>query len=449
MEENGGQYFKQVMIPIRDTRYFTDHFYFRFYNYASIENSSHPQNRGNEDEWNIDFVYLGIDRNMYDLSYPMLTFSGQLPSFLNRYQAMPYRQYRANPNAAVRESLELDIANLDDIPHEAHYYYTVDQIGGSQHYRRDVAPVTINPYVQSGYLSCPGSGESPACPFVGQLFSMNYLHDSASYEIKHYVYDSTCVPPLMDSMVYRQGFYNYYAYDDGTPEMGYGVVPSGAAFAVRFELSDYDTISGVQMLFNHTLNDANNKYFDIVLWKDENGRPGQEIYRLSYQRPQWEEQIYRFHYYPFDQVIAFAGSFFIGIVQQTNALINIGFDSSNDNSENTCYNSNGSWQPTEMHGSLMIRPVVGESYYIGVEEHGKPLETVSLYPNPASNELNVGVSDDVEIVKTCIFDLMGRKVYQNAFTKVIPVGDLQDGLYFISLTTAQGQVITKKIVIRK
>ena len=75
---------------------------------------------------------------------------------------------------------------------------------------------------------------------------MNYLHDSASYEIKHYVYDSTCVPPLMDSMVYRQGFYNYYAYDDGTPEMGYGVVPSGAAFAVRFELSDYDTISGVQ-----------------------------------------------------------------------------------------------------------------------------------------------------------------------------------------------------------
>lgn len=449
MEENGGQYFKQVMIPISDTRYFTDHFYFRFYNYASIENSSHPQNRGNEDEWNIDFVYLGIDRNMYDLSYPMLTFSGQLPSFLNRYQAMPYRQYRANPNAAVRESLELDIANLDDIPHEAHYYYTVDQIGGSQHYRRDVAPVTINPYVQSGYLSCPGSGESPACPFVGQLFSMNYLHDSASYEIKHYVYDSTCIPPMMDSMVYRQGFYNYYAYDDGTPEMGYGVVPSGAAFAVRFELSDYDTISGVQMLFNHTLNDANNKYFDIVLWKDENGRPGQEIYRLSYQRPQWEEQIYRFHYYPFDQVIAFAGSFFIGIVQQTNALINIGFDSSNDNSENTCYNSNGSWQPTEMHGSLMIRPVVGESYYIGVEEHGKPLETVSLYPNPASNELNVGVSDDVEIVKTCIFDLMGRKVYQNAFTKVIPVGDLQDGLYFISLTTAQGQVITKKIVIRK
>ena len=449
MAENGGQYFKPVMIPIRDLRYFTDHFYFRFYNYASIENSSHPQNRGNEDEWNIDFVYLNLGRTFVDTSYPMLTFSGQLPSFLNRYQAMPYKQYRANPNAAVRESLELDITNLDNIAHEAHYHYTVNQIGGNQHYTRYVDPVIVNPYAQSGYLNCPPTSESPACPYVGQLFNMSYAYDTVSYEIKHYIYDSTCIPPLIDSMVYRQGFYNYYAYDDGTPEMGYGVVPAGGAFAVRFELSDYDTIAGVQLLFNRTLNDANNKYFDIVLWKEENGRPGQEIYRLENQRPQWEEQIYRFHYYPFDKTVTLAGSFFIGIVQQASSLINIGFDGSNDNSMNAFYNTNGSWQPTEMHGTLMIRPVVGKSYYIGVEEFESPSETVRIYPNPASNVLNINIQEDTEIVTTCIFDLTGRKVYQNAFKETIPVDNLTDGLYFISLTTAQGQVITQKIVIRK
>ena len=449
MAENGGQYFKPVMIPIRDLRYFTDHFYFRFYNYASIENSSHPQNRGNEDEWNIDFVYLNLGRTFVDTSYPMLTFSGQLPSFLNRYQAMPYKQYRANPNAAVRESLELDITNLDNIAHEARYHYTVNQIGGSQHYTRYVDPVIVNPYTQSGYLNCPPTSESPACPYVGQLFNMSYAYDTVSYEIKHYIYDSTCIPPLVDSMVYRQGFYNYYAYDDGTPEMGYGVVPAGGAFAVRFELSDYDTIAGVQLLFNRTLNDANNKYFDIVLWKEENGRPGQEIYRLENQRPQWEEQIYRFHYYPFDKTVTLAGSFFIGIVQQASSLINIGFDGSNDNSMNAFYNTNGSWQPTEMHGTLMIRPVVGKSYYIGVEEFESPSETVRIYPNPASDVLNINIPENTEIVTTCIFDLTGRKVYQNAFKETIPVDNLTDGLYFISLTTAQGQVITQKIVIRK
>ncbi len=449
MEENNGQYFKQVMIPIRNLRYFTDHFYIRFYNYASIESSNNPANRGNQDQWNIDFVYLNYGRNIDDTFYPMLTFSGQRPSFFNNYQAIPYRQYRANPNGAIRESLELDIANLDNVPHEAHYYYSVQQIGGNQHYTRVVEPVVINPYAQTGYLNCSANHESPACPYVGALFAMSFAYDSVSYEIKHYIYDSTCTPPLTDSMIYRQGLYNYYAYDDGTPEMGYGVNPAGGCFAVRFSMTEFDTICGVQLLFNHTLNNANDKYFDIVVWKEENGRPGQEIYRMENQRPQWEEQIYCFHYYKFDKTVTHTGNFFIGIVQQNSNLINIGFDASNDNSQNTFYNTNGSWQPTEMHGTLMIRPVVGDSYYIGVDENDFSTEAVELFPNPASNILNIKPSEGIEIIQTSLFDLTGRCVWRDAFTQEIPVGNLNDGLYLISLTTAQGQIITQKIVIRK
>ena len=81
-------------------------------------------------------------------------------------------------------------------------------------------------------------------------------------------------------MVYRVGMYNYYAYDDGIPELGYGVSNAGGMFAVRFDISDYDTIQGVQLLFNHTLNDANDKYFDIMVWKDENGKPGDTIFTM-------------------------------------------------------------------------------------------------------------------------------------------------------------------------
>ena len=447
MEENGGRYFRQVMIPIRNLCYFTDHFYFRFYNYASIENSSNPSNRSNEDEWNIDFVYLNIGRTMADTSYPMLTFSGQTPTFLNRYRTMPYKQYKANPT--LRENLELDIVNLDNTQHTVNYYYTVDQVNGSQHYRWDISPETLNPYDGINYMSCPEFDQSPACPYVGQLFNMDYSRDSTSYEIRHYVYDSTCVPPLIDSMVYRQEFYNYYAYDDGIPEMGYGLSIAGGAFAVRFELAKFDTIAGTQLLFNHTLNDANNKYFDIVVWRDENGRPGQEINRLGNQRPQWEEEIYKFHYYPFDSLKALAGSFFVGIVQQNNGLINIGFDGSTDNSANTFYNTNGSWQPTEMHGAVMIRPVVDGLVLNSVENHTIDSPNIRLYPNPASNVLNVSISGSVEIVQTSIFDLTGRRVWQSTFTEEIPIGHLNDGLYLVSLTTAQGQVFTQKIIIRK
>ena len=447
MLHNGGQYFEQVMIPIRDLKFFRNDFYFRFYNYASIVGSLQPSNRSNEDNWNIDFVYLNINRTADDTDYPMLTFSGKRPSFFNRYQSIPYRQYRVNPNSSIRENLEIDIANLDGIDHEAYYYYKVQQIGGGQHYTRSLGPVTIHPYRESGYLICPEyGGESPACPYVGELFALNMWYDSVSYQISHYVFDSTCTPPLSDSMIYRLGMYNSYAYDDGIPELGFGVRPAGGRFAVRFDLADYDTIQGVQLLFNHTLNEANNKYFDIVIWKDENGKPGEEIYRLSGQRPQWQEQIYRFSYYEFDKTVAFSGAYYIGIEQRSDDLINIGFDTSIDNIQYNFINTNGSWQPSSMHGSLMIRPVVGSSYYIGLQETNETA-TLNLYPNPAQSTLHL--EGNIKGGQLCIFDLTGRKVYQSEYQTEIPVSQLNDGLYFLNITTNEGQVINQKFVIRK
>ena len=445
MAENNGQYFKQVMVPIRDLKYFRDDFYFRFYNYASIVGNSLPSNRSNEDNWSIDFVYLNINRSITDTDYPMLTFSGQKPSFFNRYQSIPYRQYRINPNAVTRENLEIDIANLDGIDHEAGYYYTVHQIGGGQDYTRTLEPTIIRPYKTHGYLNCPDYGESPACPYVGELFALNMNYDSVSYQISHYLFDSTANPPLLDSMVYRIGMYNYYAYDDGIPELGFGVRPAGGRFAVRFDLADYDTIQGVQLLFNHTLNDANNKYFDIVVWKDENGKPGEEVYRLENQRPQWQEQIYRFSYFKFNKTVALAGAFYIGIEQRTDDLINIGFDTSIDNIEYNFVNTNGSWQQSSKHGSLMIRPVVGASYFIGIQENKE--NTLQLYPNPVNNLLHI--ESPIENGQVSIYDLTGKKVYAGEYQTVISVDHLTEGMYLLSVTTNEGQVINQKFIIRK
>ena len=445
LAENNGQYFKQVMIPIRDLKYFRDDFYFRFYNYASIVGNSLPSNRSNEDNWNIDFVYLNMNRTADDTDYPMLCFSGQQPSFFNRYQSIPYRQYRINPYTLTREYLEIDVANLDGMDHEANYYYTVQQIGGGQHYTRTVRPTTIPPYKTNGFLQCSDEYESPACPNVGELFAISMDYDSVSYQISHYLYDSTSNPPLVDSMVYRMGMYNYYAYDDGIPELGFGVRPAGGRFAVRFDIADFDTIQGVQLLFNHTLNDANNKYFDIVVWKDANGKPGEELYRLENQRPQWQDQIYRFSYYKFNKTVALAGVFYIGIEQRSDDLINIGFDTSIDNIEYNFVNTNGSWQQSSKHGSLMIRPVVGASYFIGVQEQSE--NTLQLYPNPVNDLLHI--EGPIENGQVSIYDLTGRKVYAGEYQTLIPVDHLTDGIYLLSVTTNEGQVMNQKFIIRK
>lgn len=447
MSENGGQPFKHVMIPITDLRFFRSDFYFRFYNYASIVNSSQPSNRGNEDNWNLDVVYLDINRSYTDGSYPMIAFSGKTPQFLKRYQSMPYRQYRVTSTSALNESLEVAIANLDKESHDIHYFYTVEQVNGNQSYRRDLDPITILPYEESGFLACDETYENPACPYVGQAFSIDYMRDTASYVIRHYVYDSSCNPPLVDSMVYRQGFYNYYAYDDGIPELGYGVEPASGCFAVRYELSTYDTLCGVQLLFNRTLNDANDKYFDIVVWKEENGHPGAEIYRKANQRPNWEEYPYKFSYYTFDKPVCLSGVFYIGLMQQTGGIINIGFDSSTDNSSYNFINVNGSWQNSQYPGTLMIRPVVGKSYYMGIGE--QEVTAIGLYPNPASSELNIQGLEASEITEASVYDLLGRRLCCIAHSNHIAIDGYSEGLYLLLITTSEGRQHTKKFMIKK
>ena len=437
LQENDSNYFKQVMIPITDAKYFTSNFFFRFYNYASIVSQSQPSSRGNEDNWNIDVVYINYDRSIHDTSYPKVCFTGPAPSFLRRYQSMPYKHYRANPTSCIAENPTLHLSNLDNQNHSVKHYYTVEQVNGSQSYTYvNTDPIGIDSLTFS----------QPYNTTVHKLFALDYTRDTTSFIIRHYISDSTVYPPMVDSMVYTQGFYNYFAYDDGTPELGYGVEPRGGAFAVRFDLNELDTIRGVQILFNHTLNDANDCYFDIVVWKDNNGKPGDELYRLSNRKTRWEDHLYQFSYYRFDRLVKHSGTFYIGIVQQNSGLINIGFDTSRDNSQYNFYNDDGSWHQSLMAGSIMLRPVVGGDYYIGVDEiPAEPL--VRVYPNPASSTIHIDGLDNGATVH--LYDITGRMVMHGAFTGELSVSQLSNGLYLLNITTTDGMVISKKIMVNQ
>lgn len=437
LDENNGNYFKQVMIPITDAAYFKPGFCFRFYNYASIANSSLPSGRGNDDIWNIGVIYLNYGRSIADPSLPKISLTGDRSSFLNRYTAMPYKHYRANATAHVTEKYVLRISNLDNQPHQLKHFYTLDQVNGNQHYT----------FATHGTINAePMTYSQPDTALVAQLYSMDFDRDSTSYLIRHYLSDSTCNPPLVDSMVYRQGFYNYFAYDDGIPEMGFGMIPSpGGSFAVKFELSKVDTLCGVQILINHTLNDANDQYFDIVVWKDNNGKPGNEVYRLNNRKPKWTEQIYNFSYYKFNDLVRLNGAFYIGIVQQGTGMLNVGFDTSRDCSRYNFYtNEYGSWQQSSYAGAIMIRPVVGKGDYIGIDENS--VAEVTVYPTPAVSTLHIkGVTNGVSIA---LYDLSGRQVLQQPFANELPVSQLHEGLYLLNITTADGNIISKKIIIK-
>jgi hypothetical protein len=68
----------------------------------------------------------------------------------------------------------------------------------------------------------------------------------------------------------------------------------------------------------------------------------------------------------------------------------------------------------------------------------------AVYPNPATDVINISNVNNLEITKSTISDVNGRIVKQiSSSLNAINVGDLSAGVYFLNVTTTEGVGITK------
>lgn len=439
---NDSMYFKQVMIPVTNEAYFQNDMTILFYNYATMPSTMYPNDRSNVDNWNIDFVYFDKNRSYDDTTYPLLTFSEKSPSLLKRYQSMPYRQYKSNPTVTMALGYNMYMANLSDEVINAQYTCHVENMNTAWSYDYSGDWTNYSPYNSDGF-------HNDAVQFNNFLFDMDDNIDTTSYLITHIIsVDSENSEVKGDTLYGLQKFHNYYAYDDGTPERGYGVVPDDSYFASQFTISLPDTLCGVQLLFNRTHNDANYDFFDIVVWNDNNGKPGNEFYRLENQRPIWSDTIYKFAYYPFDKLVKVNGTIYVGIMQHSRESINIGFDTSVDNQKYNFYESGDGWKNSVMPGSLMIRPVLGGDYV--VEEESAPAKNkLGLYPVPSKDVVNIDELSADECDEIVIFDMTGRVMKRFYNETNLDLSNLSDGLYMIRVITKEGKSYTEKFLISK
>ncbi|MEG1555154.1 MAG: T9SS type A sorting domain-containing protein, partial [Bacteroidales bacterium] len=95
-----------------------------------------------------------------------------------------------------------------------------------------------------------------------------------------------------------------------------------------------------------------------------------------------------------------------------------------------------------------------ESYIIlGIDEESG-LSDVNIYPNPASNYVNVKFStDQAENISLQVLDMTGKMIYSEAINHAggelnhqIPVANFAKGIYFLQLQTINGKTIHKFIV---
>jgi hypothetical protein len=273
--------------------------------------------------------------------------------------------------------------------------------------------------------------------------------DSAYFDITHYLIGDQ-VLGLSDTLRYRQEFFNYYAYDDGTAEFGYGLTPAGSELAYQFTLNTRDTLRAVQMFFNKTLTGANEQFFYLTVWKDLNGAPGEIIYYQERMKPVFEDSLYKFHTYYLDSIVPVQGTFYVGWVQTTTHNLNVGFDAYNDASSHIFYNTSGVWDKTSYTGSLMIRPVLGKKLKDYPILKSNKIDYFLVSPNPTrdgkfwlkflttpkdgANAIEIQPDENViENLEIEVFNILGQRVHFSLYQPQIDLSFLRHGVYLIRL----------------
>ncbi|WP_276133890.1 thiol protease/hemagglutinin PrtT [Polluticoccus soli] len=88
----------------------------------------------------------------------------------------------------------------------------------------------------------------------------------------------------------------------------------------------------------------------------------------------------------------------------------------------------------------------------GVQELSDAARMISVYPNPATDKINIDLAKTSGKVAISIIDLQGRSVYEASHEGnqlvTIPVGAISNGMYFVRVQSEQG-TITEKISINR
>lgn len=442
--------FFKVMLPIDDERFQKEGFQFRFINYASFPpNTQVPSLRGNGDQWHIDLVYLKNDRDITDTITNDVAFSQPIKSFLKNYESIPWKHF--NSQARQEEltdplTFNIQFRNLTPIAYSITKYYVITDLSNLS------PPDTLT------------GGTDKILPFETVDFPDYYEHtyasnwnDSAKFGMESYleVEASTTTPYFHwnDTVRYTQKFFNYYAYDDGTAENGYGLFGEGSQggkIALKYHSYESDSLKGILIYFNQIVDGiAGEKQFDLTIWKDISGKPGDELYRKTVNKPSITFNTDTL--YKIDEKLKVGGDFWIGTINRSEDMLNVGFDKNNIHNDKLYYNISGTWIQSAFEGSLMMKPVFGKFALgqTGIVTPVKPAE-FTIYPNPASNQISINLLEEDQPERIRIVNLAGQVILNMPYTNsYIDVSNLQTGIYLFQLTHHNRTTTTKKLVIIK
>ena len=430
-EGSHDQRFKPAIIRVDNNSFLQKGFQFRFVNYASLSpNLSDPSMVGNCDIWNIDYVVLDKNRNAADTVFADVAYTLPLRSLLKSHEAMPWKQFKQVYLQEMGSSISVHYRNNDTITRNVTRNFEIwDVYRNAQAHFFSAGATNIGPLTTVDYKA-------------SLVYTYNTTNeDSALFRVTASLKTDNFDPKGNDTIIFYQVFQNYFAFDDGSSEGGYGINGLGsrnAMVAYRFVSFLPDTLRAVRICFNDSYLDANKREFDLVVWDNNNGLPGNIIYTREQVMVEQGTGINGFYTYTIPEGVIVNGTFYVGWRQRSESFLNVGYDVNTPHAGKQFFWLNGDWSQSQVSGSIMIRPVLGSPLKItSVKETSyKNKNKLNFWPNPAKDYINIDTGDShlngSAYIK--ITDLSGHDLINIPYSERVDISSLHDGMYIVVIT---------------
>ncbi|RYU95376.1 T9SS type A sorting domain-containing protein [Emticicia agri] len=442
--------FEQELIAIKDTSFFHAGFQFRF--------ETKGRQSGAFDTWHLDYVYLNKNRRSNDIYTKDIACTRFVSSYLKRYSAMPMRQYKVNPAAEVNDTLRAQMFNLQADANFPEYAWKIEEV-----------------LSRRVYYNSPGTAFGTLAPRITgtrQLIFQPITDLTANRAILKFQFSVTtadAIQPnlpgynlaLNDSISTYTILDDFYAYDDGTAEIGADFDQTLGKVAVQYILSKPDSIGAVRFNFspyfsNPYLKDttvSGGQYFLLQLLESDKGKPGKTLHQQSI-RAEYGKAVNHFKEYALNQNVAIKDTFYVAWTKITQEVIAVGVDKNTPQfADKIFYNNGDTWLPnTTLKGSLMVRPVVatkpsgGTGGPGGVTSTEEPFgEPLVVYPNPTSGILKWNLTG-IKYIR--IIDMGGREVLSRKVDgQEMNIGNLPANTYLVNFSDGKKNLIHKIVVV--
>jgi hypothetical protein len=423
--------FSQVMIPVTDTQFFHASFQFRFVNDANFLDA---------DNWDIDYVRMNSGRSYSDTVLNDVAFASPGSGMLRNYTEMPWRQFAANESGELATTLTVSLNNGWDSPQTIPISLSAVELYSGTPLTSASQVVSLSPLQQRDTVSFP-------------MFPFNYAPanpgDSLDIAISYDLTTGPSDPKRNDTLVVQQRFGNVFAYDDGSAELGYELIGSGAELAYDFTLDKPDTLRALEINYVQSQGQFSGDLFSILVWKgiglSGSGSPDTLVGEQDFLQPGFVDSINGFWTYVLDTpVVLPAGKFYVGTYQVYENGVDIGFDVNDHSSSHLHYKipSSSQWWSSTYDGALMMRPVFGRNTITTVDTI--PVTQIinfEIYPNPCIHQLFVRMGSYQGTVYA-ITDIAGRMMMEGACSREpINVSILSGGLYLITVFDQNREIV--------